>query len=262
MNWLPLLGSVAAFGFIRWRKPRACRAWLLASASVALLLFAIQYCLVAQPDAQWAMPFWLQLAYPTIHWSLVLGSVGVISGLVLVHGPRTGAICKIGVPCIALLLLAGFTVPAWQNLRPDPPPLREPRQSSDGVILQSSAVTCAPAAAANIATSLGRPMTEGELVERFGTKPDGTTPAQVAYGMGRLGFQWRKRTVPDHRIQALTPPAILFVSYDTHAVAFVGMTNGGLAEILDPLGGRKLWRPELLAEIWAGHAIEFRRATP
>ena len=262
MNWLPLLGSVAAFALIRWRKPLARRAWLFGSASVALLLFAIQYFLVARPESQWAMPFWLQMAYPMIHWALVLGCVGVISGLVLVHGTRTGGICRMGVPCIALLLLAGFNVTAWQNLCPDPPPLREPRHSSDGVILQSSGVTCAPAAAANISTSLGRPMTEAELVDRFGTKPDGTTPAQVAYGMGRLGFLWVKRTVPDRRIEALTPPAMLFVSADAHAVAFVGMTNGGLAVILDPLGGRKLWRPETLAEIWAGHAIEFRRAPP
>ena len=196
MIWLPSLGSVAVFALIWWRKPLARRAWLLASASVALLLYGIQYYLVARPESQWAMPFWLQLAYPTIHWSLVLGCVGVISGMVLVHGTSAGGICKLGVPCMALLLLAAFNVTAWQNLRPDPPPLRAPRQSSDGVVLQSSGVTCAPAAAANISTLLGRPVTEAELVDRFGTRLDGTTPAQVAYGMGRLGFLFLAPAAP------------------------------------------------------------------
>jgi ABC-type bacteriocin/lantibiotic exporter with double-glycine peptidase domain len=109
---------------------------------------------------------------------------------------------------------------------------------------------------------LGVEKTEREMVDLLGTTDDGTTPSQIVYGMRRLGFESRKRRVPDSDYTKLNAPAVLLVMYGTqplgHAVAYMGQKDGK-AEIWNPVSGRQLMTREQLGEIWFGHAIEIAK---
>jgi ABC-type bacteriocin/lantibiotic exporter with double-glycine peptidase domain len=155
-------------------------------------------------------------------------------------------------------VLATIQVYAEVSSQPNLPPIGETRLSSDGVILQTTPYTCAPAAGANIAALLGVHTTEGELVELCHTTRDGTFPARVLSGLKELGITGKK-VKASSGIRAVHAPAMLFVLGDTHAVVYAGMT-GGLAEIWNPSEGKALVPEGRLSELWDGHALEFQRS--
>jgi hypothetical protein len=139
-----------------------------------------------------------------------------------------------------------------------PPPLGPPKIDAEGVVWQSSGVTCAAAACANLARFYGIEKSEKDMVDLLGTTADGTTASQVVYGMRRLGFRCVKRRIGDADISRLDTPAVLFITFGDmplgHAVAYVGLREG-LAEIRDPAGGTRFVSPEDLRQSWLGHAV-------
>jgi len=224
---------------------------------IPLILFSLNSLLEAEPDWQWNMPFWLQLHYNALSWCVIIAVVVYVFAFSIATYFLARNPWKKTVLPAAICVLGVFEVFAWSNLRARPPRLREPQISRDGVILQTTYSTCAAAAAANIAAHLGIPKTERDFAELFGTTDEGTLASQIVAGLRKAGFVVTKRNVRDSDIKALKPPAMLFIVQDTHAVAFLGMTNG-LAEIWDPLAGRRLLKRSFLRESWSGHALEIR----
>ena len=216
---------------------------------IPLILRVLNYLVEANPDWQWGMPFWLQLHYNAMSWGVIIAVVVYVFAFSTATYFQAEHARKGSVLVVAIGVVGVFEIFAWSNVHPRPPHLRGPQTSKDGAIMQTSYSTCAATAAANIATRLGGGQTEREFVDLFGTTEDGTLAAQIVTGMNKAGFVVTKRTVHDSNIESLKPPAMLFIVQDTHAVAFMGMTNG-LAEIWDPLAGKRLLKKAFLKEAW------------
>ena len=159
-----------------------------------------------------------------------------------------------------MLLVAAVQVAQWLYTRPVAPLLKH-KQTSYGVILQSSGVSCAAASAANIARRHGRPATEKQMAAALGTTTlAGTSASQVIYGMRAVGFACRRVKVAGADPSRLKLPAMLFVDHplvgpEGHAVALMALDQGQ-AEVWDPLWGRRLFSPAQLRHSWHGMAIE------
>jgi Peptidase C39 family len=224
-----------------------------------LLVFPfINVYLARDPSLQWDMPEWLQLHWAALSWGIVSGILSYLFGFCSMAAFAIGGRWKWWPIYFGAVVVAAIQVYAGWSSRPNLPSLVKTRISSDGVILQTSAFTCVPAAGANIAAILGIHTTEREMAELFHTTRDGTFPAQALHGMKELGISGRKVTASSG-IRTVTPPAMLFVMSDTHAVVYAGM-KGGLVEIWNPNNGKRLMPESQLSVIWAGHALEFERA--
>ena len=214
--------------------------------------------LTAHPAMHWDLPALVQLHSDAIHYGMVNALLAYVFGFCCFTGFATRERSRRVVLTIAVVALSAVQLQALLKFRADRVELKEVWISPDGVILQSSSHTCAPAAAANIAAMLGLRTTEKELCALFHTTREGTFPAQVLAGMKQLGVSGRKVTLASSNIAALNPPAMLFLVGDGHAVAYAGFTNGS-AEIWDPAVGKRRLSTEWLRETWQGHALEFWR---
>jgi ABC-type bacteriocin/lantibiotic exporter with double-glycine peptidase domain len=76
--------------------------------------------------------------------------------------------------------------------------------------------------------------------------------------MKELGISGRK-VKAGSGLDAVHPPAMLFIFAATHAVVFARMT-GGRAEIWNPSDGKAFLTESRLRQMWDGHALEFERA--
>jgi hypothetical protein len=211
----------------------------------------------SNPSLQWEMPAWLQVYWAALSWGMVSGILAYVFGICSVAAFATGHRWRWPVVWFGVAVLAVIQGYAGWSSRPNLPPLGAGRLSGDGVVLQTTPFTCVPAAGANIAAILGVHTTERELVELFHTTRDGTFPAQVLYGLKKLGISGQKAMV-NAGIQAVNPPAMLFIRGDTHAVVYAGMT-GGLVEIWNPSFGKSFIPESRLRQYWDGHALEFKR---
>jgi len=148
----------------------------------------------------------------------------------------------------------------WTHAEPIVLPIA--RVTEDGVILQTSPMSCSAAACANIAQCYGIHKTEQEMANILGTTSRGTTIAAKIHGMASLGFRCVKRYIRDLDAKRLHAPALLLVDSvggpDGHTVAYMG-NDGNTLEIWDPLFGRSRWGEGELREIWRGRAIEIWR---
>jgi hypothetical protein len=160
-----------------------------------------------------------------------------------------------------MVFLMAFHGAQWYYTRPVAPDLTH-ETTPDGVILQTSEVSCAAASGANIAQAFGLAKTEKEMAALFGTtKPLGTSDAQIVYGMRTLGLVADRVTIPGADPAQLASLAMLFVDHpatgpESHAVAFMQFAKDH-AEIWDPLVGKRFLTKRQLAEIWHGHAVLF-----
>jgi predicted double-glycine peptidase len=223
----------------------------------ALLLMAHCY-LNGRYDRQWSLPPVIELYYRPITWALLETILSYVfslaaTGFWLSRHPGRWPILT-----SALFMIGTIPFFAWcDHARSAPKPLTE-HLTQDHIILQSHDSTCVAASAANVATLLGMPMTEREMVELCGTTEDGTSPAQLIHAMRLLGIQSRKVSVNDADFHRIQPPAIFFVDNNAHAVVFVGGIDD-YAEIWDPSDGRKFISRDRLRSSWPGRAVEFRR---
>ena len=217
----------------------------------------LNVCIAANLAIQWAMPGWLQVHWAALSWGIVSGILAYVFGFCSVAAFATGQGSKWAVVWFGVAVVAVIQVYAGWSSRPNLPPLAAARVSADGVILQTTPFTCVPAAGANVAAILGVHTSEKELVELFHTTRDGTFPAQVLYGLKKLGIPGRK-VMAVTGIHAVKPPAMLFIRDDTHAVVYVGMKRG-LVEIWNPSFGRTFMQEQRLHQNWDGHALEFAR---
>jgi len=223
-----------------------------------LLLFPfINVYIASHPELQWDMPAWLQLHWAALSWAIVSGVLAYVFGFCSRAAMTIGHRWKWGPVCFGLAVLTVIQSYAAWSSRPNLPPLGDTRISPDGVILQTSAYTCVPAAGANIAAMLGVHATEKELAKLFHTTRDGTFPAQALFGLKKLGISGRKVTATNG-IRTVHPPAMLFVIGDTHAVVYAGISSG-VVELWNPSFGKTLVPESRMSAFWDGHALEFKR---
>lgn len=194
---------------------------------VFLCLLAFLVCTAVVPLSRgWDLPLWLSYYRETLMWGtlLVLGAfvftVGAVVSFHTCHRERWKVVSG------GVLFLMAFHGAQWYYTRPVAPGLTH-EMTTDGVILQTSGVSCAAASGANIARAFGLGKTEKEMAELFGTtKLLGTSDAQVVYGMRTLGFVADRVEIPGADPAQLASLALLSVGHpdtgpESHAVAFI-----------------------------------------
>lgn len=271
-NILLLLAAILA-GVCEWRRltaggvPLAIDGVVEQSAALSRGVPLVFFCLLAflvftavVPLAPgWFLPLWVAYYRETLMWGtlLVLGAFVFTVGAVVAFHTRHRDRWKVVSGGVGFLL--AFQGAQWFYTRPVAPDLTH-AMTTDGVILQSSGVSCAAASGANIARALGRETTEKEMAALFGTtKRLGTADAQVVYGMRTLGFIADRVEIPGADPAQLASLAMLFVDHpdtgpESHAVAFMRFAHDQ-AEIWDPLVGKRFLTRSQLAATWHGRGI-------
>jgi predicted double-glycine peptidase len=208
-------------------------------------------------DLMWRLPASAEVAQALLQWVTMPVLLGYTAALATLIAWREAHPKRVSVSLASALVLSALVFLNGRLTRPVYRELSE-LETTDGVVLQTSSVSCAAAAAANILRGLGHKATEEEMAKALATTAFGTSDAAILIGLRSLGFACRKVTVSSFRDVA--SPAMLFVDHpatgaESHVVALAS-SNREHAEILDPLSGR-LWMTEAqLREIWHGKALE------
>jgi len=136
---------------------------------------------------------------------------------------------------------------------------KEEYDPRSGIVMQSTAYSCAPAALATICRLYGRPVTEREAAVGMGTGLAGTADSEIAFGAETLGFGDAKPWRPTlEEIASYDRPIILSVRYfdlrELHAVSLLGISTDSIL-IGDPLIGLRTFRRDTFHEEWGGNAV-------
>ncbi|MCZ6601878.1 MAG: cysteine peptidase family C39 domain-containing protein [Planctomycetota bacterium] len=231
---------------------------------IALVMAYSIFCLASSWDisTRWILPLWFQLRGQPILWAALLGVVTFLASLSAAASFRAGDPRRWKL-VFAFSLLVGSMYFLIYNLNAPIAPRLVELVDEDGVILQTSGVSCVAASAANIVRLYGIERTEKAMAEILGTTRMGTTMAQFIYGLEGMGFECRTVERPDGEPMELEAPAVLLVDHprtprEGHAVAYMGKREG-LFEILDPTLGRIRLTQKQVSAIWHGHAVECRK---
>jgi len=136
------------------------------------------------------------------------------------------------------------------------------RVDQNGVVRQTSGVSCGPAAAANLLRLYGIEKSENELAALMGTTARGTLVSRMSAGLGTLGFACAEKRIGLAGLPALQNRAILVVDHpltgrESHVVVYCGRTNQ-TSIVRDPLRGELLLSDRELRAVWHGRLIECR----
>lgn len=230
----------------------------------AMLLFValhvVTSTLLGNPQFGWPLPVFIEYYLAAAMWSLKISFVAFGMGSVAAAGFLEKHPSRVSL--IVLTVLAVITVEGLARYSARPHLGEILARESEGVILQTNPSTCAAASAANIARRFGIDATESSMAGLLHTTWAGTSPAQIVYGLRRLGLEAKKVQQPDRDLSRVTPPAILLVDVgnepDAHAVAYMGRV-GDLFEIWDPGSGRSVVPLGTIQQRWRGRAIEVSR---
>jgi hypothetical protein len=135
----------------------------------------------------------------------------------------------------------------------------------DGVVLQTTSYTCAPASIATLAR-FARPglrVSEREVAEMLGTTREGTSTLAEIRAMDALGLRPRfARGLTVDSLIARGAPAVLHIEATTrrgvarHAIALLGVdARRRTVTIGDPMRGLQVQRFEDLDRVWIGEAV-------
>lgn len=229
--------------------------WLWAVLPLLGLLLVTHFGLQARPDLWWLLPPWLEVSYLALIWGGILMIFGLIFGLVITlaylesHPERRKAVFA------AVLCVAAVEVAHARHTRLIGPDLVA-HETADGIVLQTTGVSCAAASLANWRRLEGHPATEREMADLMGTTTLGTTAGQVIRGLEQIGRVCQKAELSP---EVLVGPAMLFVDHpdigpDAHAVLHVAGKDGH-HEVWDPAVGRRRLDTAGLRAIWRGRAI-------
>jgi hypothetical protein len=230
---------------------------LYALLPLALALGIVQLVIGAHPGLVWELPVWLEYHYTAILWGAIAALFAFTFGLACFGAFRTRHPRRIALVIAGVALLGA--VEAIQLSYTREIASRLTSRVVDGVVLQTSGVSCVAASAANLARHHGLAATEAEMAALLGTTQVGTSAAQAIHGLARLGITCRRAEVLDRDLARLELPAMLFVDHpasgpESHAV--LAIRARPRAEILDPLSGRQLLSDTELARTWRGRALE------
>ncbi len=222
---------------------------------VVALLGGVRLVAYFVPHLARSLPLWLEFSFNAVIWGGVFAVFSFGFTLTVTLAFATGharrwslAIASVGLLMIVELVQAEYT-------RPIAPQLRELER--DGVVLQSSGVSCVSASAANLLRLHGVRRTERQMAERLGASGAGATTAQLLYGLEREGLSCQRLIRSDGNVMAVKPPAIVFYGDRggvPHAVV-LAERNGRRVTILDPLSGRGTMNVAQLSRIWDGEAV-------
>lgn len=227
----------------------------LVPALLGVLLVA-HFVLNGRADLWWMLPTWVEARYFAILWVAILAMFAFLFalGVALAYAERHAQRHLLALAVLGCVLAVETTIIRTQA--PIFPDLNAERVV-DGVVYQTSPVTCAAATSANLLRRMGlAQLGERDLAERLHTTGNGTTAGRVVEVLGDFGPTCAKTEDPDPDRLAL--PAMLMVDHalagaESHAVAL--MDHGPPYEVWDPIDGRRLMSRAQLAAIWHGRAI-------
>lgn len=223
---------------------------------VIAVAFGAHFYLNERPDLWWALPPWIEARYLVALWITLIGSmVYLYAFAATVAFDTTHPERKTLIVAVVLTLLA-VQVMVVRTQRAVAPDLKD-TVDADGVVLQTSGVSCVAASSANMLRRQGQTATEREMAEVLGTTAMGTTAGAAIEMFAARGIDCRKTV---GAVDLLHPPAMLMIDHpaagpESHAVTYMG-TRGGQVEIWDPLDGKRLLAPKALQAIWSGRAID------
>lgn len=221
-----------------------------------LLMLAGEACLLVRPGLGWYLPLLVEYLYVAVVEGVILAVFAFTFGLTITMARDAKRADWRNLLALATIVTLGVAIGISAMLRPIYRELRA--EERDGVVLQTSGNSCAPASAANLLRALGEWHTERELAELFGTTDLGTSGAQVIYGLRRLGLDCRRN---EPSMQApLEYPAMLLVDGDFvgHAVTLLGPGDGGRWRVADPLTGMRLVDERVIRTEWHARSVTCR----
>lgn len=210
----------------------------------------------------WGMPIWFQLRATAVIWVTILALMAFLATMSIAAAFGGAHPRRWTVLVASPFLLGAIFYTQWSFNAPIAPRLKA-AVTVDGVILQTTGVSCGVATVANIAGRFGIETTEKEMAPILGATRMGTSTAQMIYGLEKIGLAGRRVSAPDGAPVRLEAPAILFIDHpalgrERHAAAYMG-TDGEKFEVWDPLVGRIFYTQQEMGEIWHGHAVEVSR---
>lgn len=223
-----------------------------------LLVMAVHTLFEFNSDWEWLLPFAVQYYYGPVAWGLVLACFTYFAGFGGSVFVTTGHPKRIQLGAAIVMLFSGVQLMHFQATQLPTPELGPPQVTPSGLVLQSNSSTCVPAAAASLLNQLGDPRTEAELVKLFDTRVDGTSPSQLVRGMRELGYDARAVNIERESVDAVTPPAVLFVQQGTHAMTLLAV-RGRRIDVWDPDAGKILLlsRDQFRILAAGAHAVQF-----
>ena len=238
---------------------------LFAAICAPALVVAIGYIPPTRLDEWlWYLPLWLHYWAVGLMWTYFgaltafLGAYTATLAYKTKHRQRNEA--ALG----SIVMLVAVLLPQWTFTRPVAKDLYD-NSTRDGIVFQSSGVSCAAASGANIARLLGlRDVDERMAALAMGTTRMGTTMPQAVKGMRTLGIECTPTRISPPEIDRLATPAFLYIDYpgvgrNGHAIALVTQESNGRYLIIDPLGGKASWSRDQLLEIWHGLSVSCTR---
>lgn len=270
LAWWANLALMALAGLLGWRVARRARRshpdldvstalshvrhlWAIPLLIVAA--FGAHFVLNERPDLWWALPPWIETRYLLALWIVLLGSMVYLYAFAATVAFDTGHPERKTLMVAVVLTLAAVQVMVVRTQRAVAPDLEH--TLSDGVVMQTSGVSCVAASAANMLRRQGAAVTERQMAEALGTTAMGTTAGAAVEMFAERGIPCRKTIGP---VTALTPPAMLMIDHpiagpESHAVTYMSEADGQL-EIWDPLEGKRQMTAAALTQIWSGRAID------
>jgi predicted double-glycine peptidase len=229
---------------------------------ILLLLLISQLILCFSPSLFWKIPLIIEYYYIALLWGILLSILTFIFSLNITLSILTKHPKRLKFIIAAVLLIIALQIFFSRKTISVIPYLKE-EQISDGVVLQTSGYSCAPAVCASIARLYGINKNEKDMAIVLKTTVDGTDNAHIIYGMQELGFRCKKINIKDLNHKKIKPPAMIFVDHpvtgpESHAVGYMGYNNKEI-EIWDPLVGKTFTETILFKKIWHGRGIEFQK---
>ncbi len=236
--------------------------WLYVAPVLLGTLLLAHFVLNGRADLWWLLPPWLEARYFLVLWTALLLVCASLFALVAAVAFAEAHPQRRQLVVAALLVLTALEVPLVGGQRPIWPLLRE--QLSEGVVLQTSGVSCVAASSANLLRLAGHEATERELARRLYTSSAfGTTAGRALEVLRDAGLPCVKVEQPDPDRLAL--PAMLMVDHaaagqESHAVVLAHAADH--YEIWDPLDGKRLLTRDELRAIWHGRALACGASAP
>lgn len=130
------------------------------------------------------------------------------------------------------------------------------RISSDGFILQSTGLSCAPASIANLARLYGKPGWEGELAITMRMPFTGSTIGEIGRGLDAYGFEFTDTHTTVAELRRNNRPCLISIwllNGVEHSCVLLAMTDE-MVWIIDPLQGQRVLTMESFLQCWSERA--------
>lgn len=227
---------------------------------IALLMLALYV-----PQVQ-VLPLEWRVYGMQVTWTLIRVILIGFCGLAMVVSWRTARKQVIAVALLGVLGLGGFTAVEAYFLAPIYPYLQN-NLMPNGIFLQTSVSSCAPAALANVLRIWGIDATESNVAQFAGTSRLGTSMPQLIVAAQKFGMDGIELSPTWEQMQQINRPGVLAswlysdFGKDAHAIALLGMSDNAVV-IADSSFGKiyEVTKPQF-EEIWRKEYVPVFPAT-